>query len=96
MWVDDDAIGADSDYLAARRSGGAAVYRVDPAVGLLPEDIEAIRMLTDPGLYSGRSPLDLRRWAKGCDGLFLPGPRAVRTGRPGWSGCRVRRRRRMG
>lgn len=64
VWVDDDAKGADSDYLAAWHSGGAAVYRVDPAVGLLPEDIEAIRMLTDPGLYSGPSRFDRRRRAE--------------------------------
>lgn len=69
-WVDDDATGADSGYLAARHRGGAAVYRVDPAVGLLPEDVEAIRMLRDPGQYSGRPD-----WTCGGDILFMPGPR---------------------
>lgn len=70
VWVDDDATGADSGYLAARHRGGAAVYRVDPAVGLLPEDVEAIRMLRDPGQYSGRPD-----WTCGGDILFMPGPR---------------------
>ncbi|WP_169312500.1 HAD domain-containing protein [Nakamurella multipartita] len=61
VWIDDETTDADAAYLAARHTAGAAVYRIDPAVGLLAEDLTAIRAITKPGLYRGPTPSELRR-----------------------------------
>ncbi|MEY9958806.1 hypothetical protein [Streptacidiphilus sp. MAP5-52] len=41
-WLDDDVTEADADWVAANHAGAALLRRIDPSVGLLPDDISAV------------------------------------------------------
>ncbi|MFD9287828.1 hypothetical protein ACFWBV_05840 [Streptomyces sp. NPDC060030] len=41
-WVDDEISGPDTDYVAAHHPGRALLRRIDPWVGLLREDFDAL------------------------------------------------------
>lgn len=62
VWIDDDVTTADSDYLARRHPAGSLIYRIDPAVGLLPGDFAVIAELAADnrtGLLNGPTVAEL-------------------------------------
>ena len=75
VWIDDEVTSADADYLATRHPAGSALYLVHPAVGLMADDLTAIRALTGPGLHHGPTPTQLRRRRQLTGSPRIPGSR---------------------
>lgn len=75
VWIDDEVTSADAYYLATRHPAGSALYLVHPAVGLMADDLTAIRALTGPGLHLGPIPTQLRRRRQLTGSPRIPGSR---------------------
>jgi len=42
-WLDDEITGADRDWVAAHHPGPSILLRIDPSLGLLPEDFAVLK-----------------------------------------------------